>query len=65
MQIMEPLTMQFIAASCNFVRFQVLTAASMKIRAFWGTAPYSLGVDRRFIALMMEKLRTSETSVCY
>jgi hypothetical protein len=32
-----------------FVRFQVLTAASMKIRAFWDVAPYSLvGVNRRF-----------------
>jgi hypothetical protein len=31
------------------VRFQVLTAASMKIRAFWDVAPCSLvGVDRRF-----------------
>jgi hypothetical protein len=30
------------------VRFHVLTAESMKIRAFWDTAPCSLGVDRRF-----------------
>jgi hypothetical protein len=31
------------------VRFQVLTAASMKMRPFWDTAPYSLvGADRRF-----------------
>jgi hypothetical protein len=27
---------------------QVLTAARMKIRAFWDVAPCSLGVDRRF-----------------
>jgi hypothetical protein len=40
--------------SCQLVRFHVLTAASMKIRAFWDVAPCSLlGVDRR----------TSETSV--
>jgi hypothetical protein len=32
------------------VRFQVLTAASMKIGAFWNIAQCSLvGVDRRFI----------------
>jgi hypothetical protein len=31
------------------VRFQVLTAASIKIRAFWVVAPCSLvGLDRRF-----------------
>jgi hypothetical protein len=31
------------------VKFQVLTAASMKMSAFWGTVPHSLvGVDRRF-----------------
>jgi hypothetical protein len=59
------------------VRFQVLTAASMKIGAFWDVAPCRLiGVDRRFggvyclhrqgdefIALMMEAIHTSETSV--
>jgi hypothetical protein len=55
------------------VRFQVLTAASMKIRAFWNVAPCSLlGVCRRFrgasiiramIVLMMEAVRTSEPSV--
>jgi hypothetical protein len=45
-------------------------AASMKIRAFWGIAQCTLvGVDRRFrgvyclIALMMEAVNTSETSV--
>jgi hypothetical protein len=33
----------------KYVRFQVLTAASMKIRAFWDMAPCSLvAVDRRF-----------------
>jgi hypothetical protein len=29
----------------NLVRFQVLTAASMNIRALWDVAPCSLGVD--------------------
>jgi hypothetical protein len=39
-------------------------AASMKIRAFWDVAPCSLEVDRRFTsAMMMEAVRTSETSV--
>jgi hypothetical protein len=34
------------------VRFQVLTAASMKMRAGWDIAPCSLvGVDRRFRGL--------------
>jgi hypothetical protein len=46
------------------VRFQVLTAASMKFRIFWDVAPCShVEVDRRYIALMMEAVRTSETSV--
>jgi hypothetical protein len=35
----------------------------MKIRAFWDVAPYSLGVDLRFRGVMMEAVRTSETSV--
>jgi hypothetical protein len=35
------------------VRFQVLTAASMRIRAFWDVAPCSLvEVDRRFRVIM-------------
>jgi hypothetical protein len=47
------------------MRFQVLTAASMKMIAFWGTAPCSLvAVDRR-LALMMEAVHTSETSDYY
>jgi hypothetical protein len=51
--------------NCNSsVRFQVLTAASMKFKVFWDVAPYSLiGVDRRFITLMMEAVCTSETLV--
>jgi hypothetical protein len=49
----------------GYARFQILTAASMKFRVFW-----DVEVDRRFkgaycpiIALMMEAVRTSETSV--
>jgi hypothetical protein len=38
------------------VRFQVLRAVSMKIRGFWD-------VVLEFIALMMEVVHTSETSV--
>jgi hypothetical protein len=55
------------------VRFQVLTAASMKFRVFWDVAPCShVEVVRRFCgayylhhqsALMMEAVSTSETSV--
>jgi hypothetical protein len=49
------------------VRFQVLTAASMKMAVFWVVAPCGLvGVYRRFrsaIALMIEAASTSETSV--
>jgi hypothetical protein len=48
----------------------------MRIRAFWDISPYSLvGVGLRFIGayclhnqghdLMIEAVRTSETSVCY
>jgi hypothetical protein len=33
----------------DVVRFEFLTASSMKMRVFWDIAPYSLaGVDRRF-----------------
>jgi hypothetical protein len=57
-----------------FVRFQVLTAVSMKMVGFWDVAPCSLvEVYRRFkvlaasiisvvIALTMEEAGTSETS---
>jgi hypothetical protein len=31
----------------NFVRFEVLMAASMKMRAFWDIALCSLGLDQR------------------
>jgi hypothetical protein len=41
------------------VRFQVLTAANMKIIVFWDVAPCSL-VE---VALMTEAESTSETSV--
>jgi hypothetical protein len=55
-------------ALCSFVivRFQVLTAASMKMAVFWVVAPCSLvEVYRRFelIAQMMEAAWTSETPV--
>jgi hypothetical protein len=48
------------------MRYQILTASSMKFRVFWDVLPYNqVDVDRRFrgIALMMEALRTSKTSV--
>jgi hypothetical protein len=59
------------------VRFQVFMAASMKFRVFWDVVPCShVEVDRsfrgayclhhqgeEFIALMMEAVHTSETSV--
>jgi hypothetical protein len=32
----------------NYVTFQVLIVASMKMRAFWDIAPYSFGVDQCF-----------------
>jgi hypothetical protein len=48
------------------LRFQVLKAMSIKMTAFWDVVSYSLvAVDRRFIALMMDAVRTSETSVYY
>jgi hypothetical protein len=55
------------------VRFQAVTAASMKFRVFWDVAPCSqVDVNRRFrgayclhpqIALMMEAVRISEKSI--
>jgi hypothetical protein len=49
------------------VTFQNLKAATMKMIAFWDIASFSLvEVDRRFRgALMMEAVRTSETSVYF
>jgi hypothetical protein len=41
------------------VRFQVLTAASMKFRVFWGVAP----CNHVEVYLMMAAVHTSETSV--
>jgi hypothetical protein len=59
-----------VAGQLCFMRFQVLTAASMKFRVFWDVVPCSLvEVDRSFwgtcfiIALMIEAVHTSETSV--
>jgi hypothetical protein len=47
------------------VRFQFFTAASTKT-VFWDVDPCSLVEgDRRFIALMMEAVNISETSVSY
>jgi hypothetical protein len=47
------------------VRFPVLTVASMKT-ALWDIAPCSLvEVHGRFIALMMEAITTSKTSVYF
>jgi hypothetical protein len=55
----------YILAGLYSVRFQVLTAASMKMTAFFNIAPCSLEVDQRFIALVMQGVRTSETSVYF
>jgi hypothetical protein len=64
-----------IRSRINFVIFQVLTAASVKMTAFWDITPCSfVEIDRRlrgvlppswgwFIAPMMEAVRASETSV--
>jgi hypothetical protein len=41
----------------EYLRLQVLMAASMKFRVFWNVAPCSL------VVLMMEAVRTSEMSV--
>jgi hypothetical protein len=59
------------------VTFEVVTAASMKMTAFWDTAPYSVAeIDRRFrdayclhyqgstqVIAVMEAVGISETSV--
>jgi hypothetical protein len=53
--------------------FYVLTAASMKMAAFWDIAPCRfIEVYQRFggayslvIAMVMEVVRTSETLVCF
>jgi hypothetical protein len=53
------------------VSLQVLTAASMKMTAFWDTALCNVvDVDRRFtasiiIALMIRALHTTETSIYF
>jgi hypothetical protein len=44
--------------------FEFLKATSMKMTVFWDIAPCSLGeTERWWIALMMEAVSTSETSV--
>jgi hypothetical protein len=66
----------FLQQSNNLLR--VLTAASLKIRAFWDVGPCSILVNRHFrgayclhhqggefIALMIEAVRTYKTSVYY
>jgi hypothetical protein len=46
---MEQILMLQVKEASNCVRFQFLTAAVMKIRAFWDIVPCSLvGVDWRF-----------------
>jgi hypothetical protein len=40
------------------VRFQILTAASIKMTVFWDVVPYSL-----VVTLMIEAVSTSKTSV--
>jgi hypothetical protein len=53
-----------LVVNCISVSFQVLTVASMKCRVLWNVAPCShVKVHRRFIDLMTEVVRTSETSV--
>jgi hypothetical protein len=55
----------YVESTVRLVTFQVLTAASMKVNAFWDVAPYSLvQFYQHFLgALMMEAVRFSETSV--
>jgi hypothetical protein len=64
-QLMDLLTASSAANLPYLVRFQVLTAASIKFRVFWVVALCShFEVDRCFRgALMMEAVCTSETSV--
>jgi hypothetical protein len=68
------LRIEYTDRSCehdNEVRFQALVTASMKMSAFWENAPCCLlEVDRRFrdtrtSALMVDAVRTSETSVYF
>jgi hypothetical protein len=46
------------------MRFQVLTAASMKMLVFWDMAQFSL-VEVERIVLIMQTVSTSETSVYF
>jgi hypothetical protein len=53
-----------VTKEMNAIRFQLLTAASMKFRVFWDVAPCSHDeVASIIIAMMMEAVRTSEMSV--
>jgi hypothetical protein len=45
------------------VRFQVLTRAIVKMSVFWHVVPCDFAEFNRLIALMMEAVSTSETSV--
>jgi hypothetical protein len=50
----------------GLVRFQVLTALSMKIIAFWDIAPCNLGVDRRLRgAYCLHHQGDHDDCICY
>jgi hypothetical protein len=66
--LLRPIPVDWITS--HLVRFQVLTAASMKFRVFWDVGRVVTlkltdvsEVSTDFIALMMEAIRISETSV--
>jgi hypothetical protein len=69
LRITNPLVVESATLANNYVvvRFQVLTAASMMFRiVIWDVLPCKMIIDRRFrgaYSLMMEAVRTSETSV--
>jgi hypothetical protein len=59
----EPLSYTKLYKSICLVRFQVLTATSMNMAAFWDVAPRILVDINGFITIVTEAVSSSETSV--
>jgi hypothetical protein len=53
-QMPQEIPFRFMVPECSFQRSQKPATYNLKIRAFW---------DESFIALMMEAVRTPETSI--
>jgi hypothetical protein len=63
MQFLQPSVRPSLLGAPSHVRFEVLTAASMKMAVFWVVAPCIQSGRSLPMMMMMEAVSTSETSV--